>query len=91
MNAVMHTGGGTSRLSTNGKNTVQVRVEDHGRGVAVEHLPRALLEKGYSTAETPGYGMKMMLLSADHIWLLTGSTRTTIVLEQDRITAPPWL
>ncbi|MGI4789014.1 MAG: ATP-binding protein [Janthinobacterium lividum] len=86
MNAVVHVGGGLSRISTNGRNTVQVRVEDGGTGINVEHLPRTLLEKGYSTAGTLGYGMKMMILSADRIWLLTGQLGTTVVLEQDHTT-----
>ena len=92
MNAVVHAGGGTGRISTNGENTVQVRVEDGGSGIEVERLPRALLEKGYSTAGTFGHGMKMMIQAADRIWLWTGPSRTTVVLEQDRITPKPaWL
>ena len=92
MNAVVHCGGGTVRLSTDSQKTVQVRVEDKGRGIEVERLPRALLQKGYSTAGTFGHGMKMMISASDRIWLLTSPTGTTVVLEQDRAApAPAWL
>ncbi len=63
---------------------------DQGRGINVENLPRATLEKGYTTAGTLGHGMKMMLQTADRLWLLTGSTGTTLVLEQDRLLRPPF-
>ena len=34
----------------------------------------------------------MMLKTADRIWLLTGDTGTTVVLEQDRMAPEPeWL
>ena len=90
MNAVVHAGGGTSRISTNDRDTIQVRVEDRGSGIEVERLPRALLKKGYSTAGTFGHGMKMMIAAADRIWLLTGLSGTVVVLEQDRITPEPF-
>lgn len=89
MNAVVHAGSGTGRLSTDGQNTVQVRVEDHGKGIEVERLPRALLEKGYSTAGTFGHGMKMMISVSDRVWLLTGPSGTTVVVEQDRAAPVP--
>jgi len=61
---------------------VQVRVSDHGEGIAVENLPRATLERGHSTKATLGHGMKMMLQTTDALWLLTGTTGTTVVLVQ---------
>lgn len=91
MNAVVHAHGGQARLGANAEGTVQVRVEDQGQGIDVERLPRATLEKGYTTAGTLGHGMKMMLQSVDRIYLLTGEGGTTLVLEQDRIaSAPAW-
>jgi anti-sigma regulatory factor (Ser/Thr protein kinase)/CheY-like chemotaxis protein len=83
MNVVVHGGGGQGRIC-HGTDTVQVWIEDHGKGIAFEQLPRATLEKGYTTAGTLGYGMKMMLQTVDRVWLLTGLSGTTIVLEQDR-------
>ncbi len=91
MNAVVHAGGGTGIVSVTNGDTVQVRIEDHGHGIAVESLPRATLEKGYTTAGTLGYGFKMMLEAVDRIWLLTGSEGTTVVIEQDRLSKPEWV
>jgi anti-sigma regulatory factor (Ser/Thr protein kinase) len=80
MNAIVHAGGGSARVAAGG-GRVQVWVADTGGGIAVEQLPRATLERGYTTAGTFGHGFKMMLETADRIWLLTGPTGTTVVLE----------
>ena len=92
MNAIVHAGGGTAQVSVNAGGTVQVRVEDHGTGITMENLPRATLARGFSTKATLGHGLKIMLETADRLFLLTGPTGTTLVLEQDRIApAPAWL
>ncbi len=91
LNAVMHAGGGIAHIYARA-GTVQVWVEDTGGGIAVEKLPRATLERGYTTAGSFGHGFWLMLEMADRIWLLTGPTGTTVVLEQ--YCAPPepgWL
>jgi anti-sigma regulatory factor (Ser/Thr protein kinase)/DNA-binding NarL/FixJ family response regulator len=91
MNAIVHGGGGNGHVCQ-GNDTVQVWIEDHGDGIAVERLPRATLEKGYTTAGSLGLGMKMMLQATDRLWLLTGLSGTTIVLEQGRHQAlPSWM
>ena len=91
MNAAVHAGGGEGRVYTGQDGTVQVWIEDQGRGIDVEDLPRAAFSKGYTTAGSLGHGMKMMLESADRIWLLTGFAGTTVVIEQDRLThVPAW-
>ena len=84
MNAVVHAGGGEGQVCGEPGGPIQVWVRDHGTGIDVAHLPRATLEKGYTTAGTLGHGMKMMLQTVDRIFLLTGRTGTTVVLEQDR-------
>ena len=84
MNAVVHAGGGQGQVCADA-DTVQVWVQDTGAGIDVAHLPRATLEKGYTTAGSLGHGMKMMLQTADRIFLRTGGTGTTVVLEQDRV------
>ncbi len=89
MNAVVHAGGGEGRVHADGDGMIQVWVRDHGQGIDVAHLPRATLEKGYTTAGTLGHGMKMMLQTADRIFLLTGAEGTTVVLEQDRVAPVP--
>jgi PAS domain S-box-containing protein len=83
MNAVVHAGGGTARIHVSAGKTVQVWVEDQGTGMALGTLHRATLEKGYTTAGTMGYGWFLALRTIDRVWLHTGPSGTTIVLEQD--------
>ncbi len=92
MNAVVHGGGGTAQVSVSEDGTVQVRVQDHGGGISMENLPRATLSRGFSTKATLGHGLKMMLETADRVFLLTGPDGTTVVLEQERERPlPVWL
>lgn len=85
MNAVTHAGGGEGRVRSDGRDTIQVWITDHGAGIDVAQLPRATLEKGFTTAGSLGHGMKIMLSTVDRVWLLTGPGGTTVVLEQDRV------
>ena len=83
MNAIVHSGEGTGQvLWDRAQGVVQVCISDQGEGITVENLPRATLERGYSTKATLGHGMKMMLQATDALWLLTGATGTTVVLVQ---------
>ena len=92
MNAIVHAGGGAGRVSVDARGTVQVRVVDYGTGITMENLPRAALARGFSTKATFGHGLKMILETADRLFLLTGPTGTTLVLEQDLVApAPAWL
>ena len=92
MNCIVHGGGGTGQVSVGEDGTVQVRVEDQGGGIAVENLPRATLARGFSTKATLGHGLKMMIETADRLYLLTGPSGTTVVLEQERDKPlPSWL
>lgn len=94
MNAIVHVGAGVATVAIEqdlGQDPghaptgrVQVRVQDRGAGITLERLPRATLLKGYTTAGTLGFGMKMMLSLVDRVYLLTGSGGTTVVLEQSR-------
>lgn len=84
MNAVVHAGQGIAQVGADASGMVQIRIEDWGEGIAVENLPKATLARGYTTAGTLGHGFKMMLQTVDRIFLLTGRTGTTVVLEQDR-------
>jgi PAS domain S-box-containing protein len=91
MNAIVHAGGGRARIHAAG-GTIQVWVEDKGRGIDVERLPRAALERGFSTRGTLGHGFFLVLSTVDRAWLLTGPTGTTVVLEQAQQAAEPaWL
>ena len=83
MNAVVHAGSGTGQVFWDKeRQTVQVRIEDQGEGILMENLPHATLKRGYSTKSTLGHGMKMILQTVGCLWLLTGPTGTTVVLEQ---------
>jgi PAS domain S-box-containing protein len=84
INALLHGGGGTALVSQTNAGTVQVRIDDQGTGIASHHLHRATLEKGYTTAGTLGHGFPLMLKTADRVWLYTGPSGTTVVIEQDR-------
>ncbi len=86
MNAIVHVGEGQSAKSSIDPHhgVAQVRVTDHGAGIAFEDLPHATLQKGFTTAGTLGHGMKLMLETTDRLFLLTGATGTTVVLEQYR-------
>jgi anti-sigma regulatory factor (Ser/Thr protein kinase)/DNA-binding response OmpR family regulator len=97
MNAVVHAAGGTASVGVsiagNGANaTVQVWIADHGAGIDVSRLPKATLERGYSSAGTFGHGFWMMLKATDRTYLLTGPQGTTVVIEQDRVApSPAWM
>jgi anti-sigma regulatory factor (Ser/Thr protein kinase) len=95
MNAVVHAGGGTASVGADlAAGTAQVWIEDRGGGIALDQLPRATLEPGYSVGGTPGFGhgFWLMLQAVDRIWLLTGTAGTTVVIEQDRTPPEPvWL
>lgn len=83
MNAVVHAGRGEASVYTDtARGIVQVWVEDDGGGISLADLPRATLERGYTTAGSMGCGFWMMLQTVDRVWLLTGPQGTTVVLEQ---------
>jgi PAS domain-containing protein/anti-sigma regulatory factor (Ser/Thr protein kinase) len=86
MNSAVHAESGIGEIFAGDNGTVQVKVTDHGSGIALENLPKAALKKGYTTAGTFGHGMKMMLQTVDRVYLMTGTDGTTVVLEQDRMT-----
>ncbi len=89
MNAIVHGGGGFARISFSPEGIIQVRVTDEGKGITMENLPRATLSRGFTTAGTLGHGLKMILQTADRLWLLTGPTGTVVALEQDRFAPEP--
>jgi anti-sigma regulatory factor (Ser/Thr protein kinase) len=93
MNAAVHVGKGIGQVFVDTQSDmVQVRVTDHGSGISLENLPHATLRKGFTTAGTLGHGMKMMLQTADRVFLLTGPGGTCVVIEQERVVQPSaWL
>lgn len=92
MNAVMHGRHGIASICADNAEKVQVWIEDRGTGIDLECLPRATMERGYTTAGSFGHGFWLMLKTVDNIWLLTGTTGTTVVIEQFRTPPEPaWL
>jgi anti-sigma regulatory factor (Ser/Thr protein kinase) len=93
MNAVVHAGGGEGCVHADpATGTIQVWIKDQGGGIREESLHRATLEKGFTTAGTMGHGFWMILKTCDRVWLLTGASGTTVVLEQERnAPEPDWL
>jgi len=93
MNAVVHAGGGTAIVSVSQQQRiVQVRIEDTGMGIDMSRLPRATLDRGYTSGEGFGHGFWLMLNTTDRVWLLTGATGTTVVIEHGSEPQPPgWL
>jgi anti-sigma regulatory factor (Ser/Thr protein kinase) len=83
MNAVVHGGGGETVIRAGGE-TLQAWVCDHGSGIQMAQLPRATLERGFSTKDSLGHGFWMMLHTADHVDLLTSPRGTTLVLTVNR-------
>ncbi|MGI4791805.1 MAG: GAF domain-containing protein [Janthinobacterium lividum] len=89
MNAAVHVGNGEGQIAVDAESdTILVRIADSGAGISMENLPHATLMKGYSSAGTLGHGMKMMLQTADRVFLLTGTTGTTVMLEMQRVASP---
>ncbi|MEO7716219.1 MAG: ATP-binding protein, partial [Capsulimonas sp.] len=85
MNAIVHAGGGSSYVGSVPSGTVQVWIEDTGKGIDMDNLPRATLERGWTTAGSLGHGFWLMLQTVDRVYLLTGPMGTTLVLEQDTV------
>jgi CheY-like chemotaxis protein/anti-sigma regulatory factor (Ser/Thr protein kinase) len=93
MNAVVHGKHAIGRVHVDRESgNAQVWIRDEGMGISEGSLHRATLEKGYTTAGTLGHGFWIMLKTADRIFLLTGPTGTTVVLEQGRVPPlPSWM
>ncbi len=93
MNAVVHAGGGWAAVYSDADTgRVQIRIEDHGKGIDMNRIPRATLERGYTTAGTLGHGFWLILKTADRVYLHTGPEGTTVVIEQEREPAEPqWM
>jgi PAS domain S-box-containing protein len=91
VNAVKYGGGGTARIHGDSSSGIlQVWIVDQGPGIAEDLIHRAV-ERGYTTAGF-GHGMFFMQSCTDRLYLLTGPTGTTVVLEIERIAPEPvWL
>lgn len=81
-NALKHAGGGEVMLLSSGK-ILFARISDNGPGMDALILPRATLELGYSTGKSLGMGYAVILALSDKVYLDTGPTGTTIVIEME--------
>jgi CheY-like chemotaxis protein/anti-sigma regulatory factor (Ser/Thr protein kinase) len=90
MNSVVHGKAATGQVCLDAATgRAQVWIRDSGSGISEDRLHRATLERGYTTAGTLGHGFWIMLKTADRVYLLTGKSGTTIVLEQEAMPPPP--
>jgi anti-sigma regulatory factor (Ser/Thr protein kinase) len=80
VNALRHAGGGIYQLYAHG-DVLQVVVRDEGPGIDFRTLPRATLQRGFSTASSLGMGFTIMLQVCERVLLSTHPGRTTVVLE----------
>lgn len=79
-NAIKHGGGGTYQAFAR-DGSLQVAVADEGPGIDFRTLPRATLQRGFSTASSLGMGFTIMLQVCERVLLSTHPGRTTVVLE----------
>ena len=92
MNAVVHAGGGLATVCKRPGDVIQIWVEDHGAGIDLGQIPKATLEKGFTTAGSLGHGFFLMLRCIDRLHLLTGPGGTTLVIEKARVEPEPaWM
>lgn len=91
MNAIRHARGGSAQVHADPvTGIIQVRVRDHGDGIA-EHLIHRAVEVGWTTGGF-GAGFYLMRQTCDRVYLLTTSSGTTVVLEMNqKPSAPAWL
>ncbi len=80
VNALRHAGGGSYQLFARDE-TLQIMVRDDGPGIDFRTLPRATLQRGFSTAASLGMGFTIMLQGCERVLLSTRPGRTSVVLE----------
>lgn len=76
-NALKHADGGIASFHRM-QDSVVVRIEDTGSGIGAMSIPDVALVRGYSTTGTLGMGYKIMIASADRVYLATGPEGTTV-------------
>jgi|GEM_PF-3765509 len=80
-NAVKHAKGGTAIVSDlNG--IIQILVKDSGQGMDALVLPRATLQKMFSTTMSMGLGYSLILTNVDRVYLATDTDGTWILMEK---------
>lgn len=87
-NAIKHAGSGEVFAGSRGK-YIWVVVSDNGPGIPAINLPKATLQKGYSTRISMGMGYSVMLDVCDLVMLNTGAGGTMVVLKKKMGDAKP--
>jgi anti-sigma regulatory factor (Ser/Thr protein kinase) len=80
VNALRHAGGGSYQLFAR-DDRLQVLVRDDGPGIDFRTLPRATLQRGFSTASSLGMGFTIMLQCCERVLLSTRPGHTSVGLE----------
>ncbi len=79
MNAIVHgTHSEMTVCAADGR--LQVWVKDDGKGISLENMPMATLQKGWSTQGTMGIGFPLILSTADTVDLATSPSGTIVVI-----------
>lgn len=86
-NALLHGNGGAATLEER-DGLVRIRVTDWGQGIDPENLPRATLLKGWSSRASMGLGFTVINEMADRVYLYTGTSGTTVIIEMAAHPAP---
>ena len=81
LNAVVHGQGGDAEIRATENGRLQIWVRDNGSGIDDALLHRATLEAGFSSKGTLGQGFALMVSTCERVYLSTGSTGTTLVLQ----------
>lgn len=76
-NAFKHAGGGTVSIHKI-PDALMFVIADQGSGIEAMTLPKVVLERGYTTAESLGMGYTIMISMANKVYLATGPGGTTI-------------
>ncbi len=79
-NVFKHAGRGRLEIRRSG-DALRVIVTDHGGGIPLDILPRAVLDDGFSTQVSLGKGFHVLLKYANRLLVCTTPTGTTVVAE----------
>ncbi|MDO8589197.1 MAG: HAMP domain-containing protein [Armatimonadota bacterium] len=79
-NALKHAHGANVSAYIDGR-VVRLSIADEGSGIDTLIIPKATLERGFSTKVSLGMGYSLMLELADKVYLATGKAGTMVVIE----------
>ena len=79
-NALLHGRGGAAFVDVR-DDRVRLRISDSGSGINPDDLPKATLQKGWSSRASLGLGFTVINETADKVFLHTGPGGTTIIIE----------